>query len=248
MFIMWIYKVNSNLESPKFYTIIIATIMGIIAITLIHVLVIRHSLSATTRVWQEVYFSNTGFPLTSFSTLLIAIPLLIGISMFLWSRNKPESPNKPKGHLLNSYLILIAWTIAFIYTVTWASTFLVQLDRPWQQILDQGSGLTPAHAVIFFVSMPIYVIIGLGMFLHARKHLYHFFKTHKTTLTLFIVLPFFILPSSETDHLKSTYSFDAISSAALYWTVVLSWLIFGVGALYKHLFIGILPLIKSSKP
>lgn len=142
------------------------------------------------RLYQQVFAWSKG--LDSFSpefraywwNLLLAEWALEGIAAallwgWLWkTRDRELDKGLAPQVELKRYFNLVMWVMAYAFQVFWAASFFGEQDATWHQTLVRDTEFTPSHIILFYFSMPVYIILGVAGFLYAHTRLpyYHYKK------------------------------------------------------------------------
>ena len=141
------------------------------------------------RVYQQVFGWTKG--LDSFSpefrtywwNLLLVEFALEGIAaVLLWgwiwtSRPRDLDTLAPRVEL-KRYFNLVMWLMVYAFQVVWAASIFAEQDATWHQVLVRDTEFTPSHIVLFYFTMPVYIILGVAGLLYAHTRLpYYNYQT-----------------------------------------------------------------------
>ena len=88
----------------------------------------------------------------------------------LKTRDKDVFNITPQEELKRTFTLL-AWLFCYVWIVYWAASFFAEQDASWHQVTVRDTDFTPSHIVLFYGTMPAYILAGVGSFLYARTRL-----------------------------------------------------------------------------
>ena len=72
---------------------------------------------------------------------------------------------------LKRYFNLVMWLMAYAFVFIFAASFFAEQDATRHQTLIRDTEFTPSHIILFYFTMPLYIILGVGGFLYAHTRL-----------------------------------------------------------------------------
>lgn len=159
-------------------------------------------------------------------TEVIALPI-IGITWlgYLWfTRDRHLDQIQPEEEL-RRYFVLLGMILVYVVAVYYGASYFAEQDGSWHQTVVRDTSFTPSHICIFYLSFPVYIMIGSAAFMYATTRVPRFAKRISIPFTLAVVGPFMILPNvglNEWGH--AFWIMEEWFTAPLHWGfVVLSW-------------------------
>jgi len=206
------------------------------------VLIALSALFAAYRIFQQVYGFSVGLDSTTpeFDSIwigllkaeLVIIVLMWGTTWsYLWlTRDRHLDQIQPREEL-KRYFTLVMWLLVYAFAVFFAGSFFAEQDAAWHQTVVRDTSFTPSHIVLFYGTMPLYVVFGVGSFLYAMTRLPQYAENISIPLLLVVVGPFLILPNlgyNEWGH--AFWLMEEVFTAPLHWGfVVLGWTLVALG-------------------
>jgi methane/ammonia monooxygenase subunit C len=151
---------------------------------------------------------------------------------------------------LRRYFNLVMWLMAYAFVFIFAASFFAEQDATWHQTLIRDTEFTPSHIILFYLTMPLYIIIGVGGFLYAHTRLpfYDYRKKGWSLPYLWIVVgPALILVNVAFNEWGHTFwIMEEIFAAPLHWGfAVLGWTALGFFGLFLQVVPRMLELIRA---
>jgi methane/ammonia monooxygenase subunit C len=183
--------------------------------------------------------------------LWIELPLegisFLGIVGYLWKTRDRDLANVEPREELRRFFNLLSWIFVYGVAIYWGASYFTEQDGTWHQTVIRDTDFTPSHIIEFYMSYPIYIVIGVGGFMYARTRLPIFgLKGYSIAYLLLFVGPFMIFPNVALNEWGHTFWFmEELFVAPLHWMFVFfGWFalaVFGVtlqilgrvGELYK---------------
>ena len=178
---------------------------------------------------------------------VIAAALLWG---WLWkTRDRAVDMVSPAVEL-KRYFNLVMWLMAYAFVFIFAASFFAEQDATWHQTLIRDTEFTPSHIILFYLTMPLYVIIGVGGFLYAHTRLpfYDYQQKGWSVPYLWIVVgPALILVNLAFNEWGHTFwIMEEIFAAPLHWGfAVLGWTALGFFGVFLQVVPRMLELIRG---
>jgi methane/ammonia monooxygenase subunit C len=196
------------------------------------------------RMYQQMYAFSAGLDSTTpdfdkywMGLLRVELVLLVSSWAALWSflwftRDRHLDKLQVKDEI-RRYFHLIGFIFIYAFAVYFAASFFAEQDASWHQTVVRDTSFTPSHIVLFYGTMPFYVLFGVGSFLYAMTRLPKFASNISIPFLIAVVGPFLILPNlgyNEWGH--AFWLMEEFFSAPLHWGfVVLGWSVLALGGL-----------------
>jgi methane/ammonia monooxygenase subunit C len=209
------------------------------------------------RLYQQIFAWSAGMDSTApeFDTywmgllkfeLVIIVASWVGLWSWLWlTRDRHLDQLRPKEEL-RRYVSFILFLLVYAFAVYWAGSFFAEQDASWHQTVVRDTSFTPSHIVLFYGTMPFYVLFGVGSFLYAMTRLPKFAARISIPLLLAVLGPFMILPNlayNEWGH--AFWLMEEIFTAALHWGfVVLGWSLLALGGILVQVCQHLMEVLK----
>lgn len=163
----------------------------------------------------------------------------------LKTRDKDVFNITPQEELKRMFTLL-AWLFCYVWIVYWAASFFAEQDASWHQVTVRDTDFTPSHIVLFYGTMPAYILAGVGAFLYARTRLPQFAENISIPFLVAVVGPFMILPNVGLNEWGHTFWFmEELFTAPLHWGfVVLGWTALGLGGLLIQIVLRMITLTQ----
>lgn len=177
--------------------------------------------------WMNLMYFNLG-------TITLG---WIGTWSYLWfTRDRHLDQLAPREEL-RRYFNLILWLFVYAFVVYFAGSFFAEQDASWHQTVVRDTSFTPSHIILFYGTMPFYVLFGVGSFIYATTRLPKFAANVSIPLLLVVVGPGLILPNlgyNEWGH--AFWLMEEWFTAPLHWGfVVLGWSLVALGGVLVQL-------------
>jgi len=185
------------------------------------------------RIYEQTFGWDTGLDANSrefqlgWMTIFYSAVTLEGIGLIglvgylLATRDRDLASVAPREELRRIFYLL-GWITIYGLALAWGTSFFTEQDAAWHSAAIRDSAFTPVNIVKFYVSYPIYIIIGIGGFMYARTRLPTFgTKGVSVAYGLFVVGPFMILPSAALSEWGCTFwVMEELFVSPLHWTFV----------------------------
>ncbi len=151
----------------------------------------------------------------------------------------------PREELQRNLTHLI-WLAAYAWALFWGLSFFTEQDATWHQTVIRDTDFTPSHIVVFYLSYPMFILVGGGAFLYAKTRVPYFVKGLSIPYLMLVVGPFMILPNVGLNEWGHTFWFmEEVFAASLHWGfVVLGWFSLSIMGVLLQVFASILYLLK----
>lgn len=214
-------------------------LFGVAFITLMYVAV---------RIYEQVFAWTKGLDSFSmefqtywmslfYAEVAVGAIAAFGIWGYLWkTRDRHLDQLEPMEEIRRHFKLLV-WLACYTYAVYWAASYFAEQDGSWHQTVIRDSDFTPSHIILFYLSFPVYIILGVGSWLYARTRLPQYAEGISLPHTIAVVGPFLILPNVGLNEWGHTFWFmEELFSAPLHWGfVTLSWTGLALGGLMLQL-------------
>ena len=162
---------------------------------------------------------------------LISFLALVG---YLWKTRDKDVANVAPREEMRRIFYLLNWILVYGIAIYWGASFFTEQDGTWHQTVIRDTDFTPSHIIEFYMSYPMYIIIGVGGFMYARTRLPTFAtKGWSIAYVILFVGPFMIFPNVGLNEWGHTFWFmEELFVAPLHWMFVFfGWMalaVFGV--------------------
>jgi len=224
-------KEGSKKESMSFYfKDMNVNLIGIVALLALYLFAIY---------WQQTYGHSAGMDahspefdkywMTWLNTELILEPIF---AVILWSYMWFTRPTKEAVLAISAkeeirrYYTFVFSLIVYTFAVYWAASFFAEQDGAWHQVVTRDTSFTPSHVMIFYLSFPVYIIIGVAGLIYAHTRLPKYVKDGVSVPHIMAIAgPFMILPNVGLNEWGHAFWFmEELFTAPLHWGfVVLGW-------------------------
>ena len=196
------------------------------------------------RLYEQLYGWNAG--LDSFSPefqqywinlLKVAIGLSligsVGLVIYLWKTRDRALDTLSPAMEMRRLLYLVQWLLIFALALFWGLSFFSEQTAVWHMTAVRDTDFTPSNIITFYISYPLFFIVGLGAFFYAKTRLPFFSKGYSLAFLVLVVGLFMMIPNvafNEWGH--TSWSMDEGFAGPLHWGFVffgwMSLAIFGV--------------------
>jgi methane/ammonia monooxygenase subunit C len=178
---------------------------------------------------------------------VLAAALLWG---WLWKTRDREVDKLAPETELKRYFNLVMWLMAYAFVVIFAASFFAEQDATWHQTLVRDTEFTPSHIILFYLSMPLYIIVGVAglLYAHTRLPYYDYRKKGWSLPYLWVVVgPALILVNVAFNEWGHTFwIMEEIFSAPLHWGfAILGWTALAFFGLFLQVIPRMLELIRQ---
>lgn len=224
-------------------------VLGLLAILVMYVGI---------RLYQGAYSFETGLDSTMpmfktywYNMLYVEIALEVALAVGLWwyltsTRDRDLDALTPKNEIQRHFTLLM-WIGIYGFGVYWAGSYFAEQDNAWHQVAIRDTPFTPNHIVVFYLTFPLYAILGMATWLYARTRLPSFAKGISLPLTLAVVGPFMLLPAIGYNEWGHTFWFreELFASPVHYAFVVAVWFAHGLGGTLMQIVMRVSELLKQ---
>jgi methane/ammonia monooxygenase subunit C len=199
------------------------------------------------RLYQQLYAWSMGTDSTTpefrkywmtvlYSEVIIAAILAPAIWLSIWLTRDRHLDRLGPHEELRRYFTLTGLLTVYVFAVYFTASFFGEGDGAWHQVIIRDTSFTASHIILFYLSIPVYIICGFTAYLYAMTRLPAFARGTSLAFAVGVTGPFLILPNlgyNEWGHLF--WMTEEFFSAPLHWGfVVLGWSALGlVGVLLQ---------------
>ncbi|MEE9302851.1 MAG: bacterial ammonia monooxygenase, subunit AmoC [Thiotrichaceae bacterium] len=158
----------------------------------------------------------------------ITLEVLIATCLwgYLWiTRDRHINDINPNEEI-RRYFTFALYLAMYAWTLYWGVSYFTEQDGAWHQVVTRDTSFTPSHIMIFYLSFPMYIIIGVASLLYAYTRL-PVYQQEGISLPHIILVtgPFMILPNVGLNEWGHAFWFmEEFFSAPLHWGfVILGW-------------------------
>jgi methane/ammonia monooxygenase subunit C len=191
--------------------------------------------------WQNLLYAEWGLE-------IVGAALLWG---WLWkTRDRELDKGLAPEVELKRYFNTVMWLMAYAFVVIFAASIFAEQDATWHQTLVRDTEFTPSHIILFYLAMPLYIILGVAGLLYAHTRLpYYNYKQKGWSLPyLWVVVgPALILVNVAFNEWGHTFwIMEEFFAAPLHWGfVVLGWTALGFFGVFLQAVPRMLELIRG---
>jgi len=180
---------------------------------------------------------------------LILVPI-IGVIMWTWlwvTRPRNETMVAAKEEV-RRYFTFVMWLVVYTFAVYWAASYFAEQDGAWHQVVTRDTSFTPSHIMIFYLSFPVYIVLGVASLIYAATRLPKY-RTEGLSVAhvLAIVGPFMILPNVGLNEWGHAFWFmEELFTAPLHWGfVILGWAGLALGGVLMQIVLRVNELLPQ---
>ena len=208
------------------------------------------------RIYEQIFGWRAG--LNSFapefqtywlSILWTEIPLELvaglGLAGWLWkTRDRNVDAVTPREEL-RRHVVLLQWLTVYSVAIYWGASFFTEQDGTWHMTVIRDTDFTPSHIIEFYMSYPIYSIMGVGSFFYAKTRIPYFAHGYSLAFLIVAIGPFMIIPNVGLNEWGHTFWFmEELFVAPLHWGFVFfGWMALGVFGVVLQILAGVKRLI-----
>jgi methane/ammonia monooxygenase subunit C len=209
------------------------------------------------RYYEEVYGWSAGLDAFApefrtywmnwlWTELVMEAILFAYIGAFIWKTRDRNLDAVTPGEELTRYFHLLVWLVVYGYAIYWGASFYTEQDGTWHQTVIRDTDFTPSHCIEFYMSYPIYILVGWGSWMYSRTRLPYFAKGYSLPFLVAVVGPFMILPNVGLNEWGHTFWFmEELFVAPLhYGFVFFGWMALGAMGLFVQIFTRMSELLK----
>jgi len=208
------------------------------------------------RIYEQIFGWRAGldsfapeFQTYWLSILWTEIPLELvaglGLAGYLWkTRTRDMSAVTPRQEF-RALVDNLKWLTIYAIAIYWGASFFTEQDGTWHMTVIRDTDFTPSHIIEFYMSYPIYSIMAVGAFFHAKTRIPYFAKGYSLAYLIVAVGPFMIIPNVGLNEWGHTFWFmEELFVAPLHWGFVFfGWMALGVFGVVLQLLMRIKALL-----
>ena len=208
------------------------------------------------RIYEQIYGWRAGldsfapeFQTYWMSILWTEIPLELvsglGLAGYLWkTRDRNVDAVSPREEM-RRLVVLVQWLVVYGIAIYWGASFFTEQDGTWHMTVIRDTDFTPSHIIEFYMSYPIYSILAVGCFFHAKTRIPYFSKGYSLAYLIVSIGPFMIIPNVGLNEWGHTFWFmEELFVAPLHWGFVFfGWMALGVFGVVLQILMRIHALI-----
>jgi methane/ammonia monooxygenase subunit C len=177
--------------------------------------------------------------------IIEAAVLIFGLG-YIWKTRDRNLDRITPEEELRRFWGLGQWIATYAWAVYWGASFFTEQDGTWHQTVIRDTDFTPSHIIEFYLSYPIYIIIGINAYMWARTRIPLFSKSHSLPFMLTVGGPAMIFVNVALNEWGHTFwIMEELFVAPLHWGfVTLGWCLFGVYGVAAAMCPRIFELIK----
>lgn len=207
-------------------------LFGVLALTIFVVLL---------RIFEQMYGWSAGldsfdpeFQLYWGNLLKAAIVLSIAsatvLVAYLWRTRDRELDKLSSVRETQRLLYLVQWLVVFALALFWGLSFFSEQTAVWHMTAVRDTDFTPSNIVTFYISYPLFAIMGLGAFFYAKTRLPFFAQGYSLAFLVLVGGVFMTIPNvgfNEWGH--TSWAMDEGFAGPLHWGFVFfGWMSLGV--------------------
>ncbi|SFK69143.1 methane monooxygenase/ammonia monooxygenase subunit C [Methylocapsa palsarum] len=176
------------------------------------------------------------------TVVYVAVPLeliaFVAVVAYLWRKRDRNIEAVEPREELRRMINLLGWLFVYSITIFWGFSFFGEQGGAYIQANAPDSPFTPSNIAQFYLSYPIFIIMGAGVFMYARTRVPIF--ASRGFSVAFVALffgPVMLLPSVALYEWGiSNWIMEELFVAPLHWTFVFfGWFSLGVFGLSLQL-------------
>src|ERR1019366_6353678 len=174
-----------------------------------------------TTYWMTILYIEEPVELISFLAL-------VG---WMWKTRDKDVANVQPREEMRRIMNLLCWILIYGVAIYWGASYFTEQDGTWHMTVIRDTDFTPSHIIGFYMSYPMYIVVGVGGFMYARTRLPTFAcKGWSVAYVLLFVGPFMIFPNVGLNEWGHTFWFmEELFVAPLHWGFVFfGWMALGV--------------------
>jgi len=122
----------------------------------------------------------------------IIFTVLVG---YLWMTRDRHLNNITARQELDRTMLWISMLTVYAFSFYFAGSFYAEQDAAWHQTVVRDTSFTPSHIFVFYLCMPVFIIIGFSLFFYAITRIPLFAEKLSISLLLVVCGPFMLLPT-----------------------------------------------------
>ncbi|MBL1258400.1 methane monooxygenase/ammonia monooxygenase subunit C [Methylocystis sp. Sn-Cys] len=161
---------------------------------------------------------------------IASVALLAGL---LWRTRDRELEKLSPARETRRLLYLVQWLVVFALALFWGLSFFSEQTAVWHMTAVRDTDFTPSNIITFYISYPLFSIIGVGAFFYAKTRLPFFAQGYSLAFLVLVGGVFMTIPNvgfNEWGH--TSWAMDEGFAGPLHWGFVffgwMSLAVFGV--------------------
>ena len=114
-----------------------------------------------TTYWMTILYIEEPVELISFLAL-------VG---WMWKTRDKDIANVQPREEMRRIFTLLQWILVYGVAIYWGASYFTEQDGTWHMTVIRDTDFTPSHIIEFYMSYPMYIVIGVGGFMYARTRL-----------------------------------------------------------------------------
>lgn len=144
-----------------------------------------------------------------------------GVVGFMWRTRDRDLANLAASTEMRRLIYLVQWLVVFSLALYWGLSFFSEQTAVWHMTAVRDTDFTPSNIITFYISYPLFAIIGLGAFFYARTRLPLFAKGYSLAFVVLVVGVFMTIPNVGFNEWGHTFwSMDEGFAGPLHWGFV----------------------------
>jgi len=202
------------------------------------------ALAAGLRVYQEIFGWRTGLDFyapefQSYWGVILQGAAPIGLAStalvvgYLWrTRDRKLDALSPAAEMRRLQL-LVQWLAVFGLAIYLGLSFFTEQTAVWHMTAVRDTAFTPSNLITFYISYPLFAIIGIGAFFYAKTRLPLFARGYSVAFLVLVVGMVMTIPTVGLNEWGCTFwLMEEIFASPLHWGFVFfGWMalaVFGV--------------------
>jgi methane/ammonia monooxygenase subunit C len=209
-------------EAPLFNGI--PLIIGVLAINTFYVCV---------RIYEQVFGQFAGLDsfapefTTYWMTILyieepVELISFLALVGWMWKTRDTDLEHVQPREEMRRIFNLLSWILIYGVAIYWGASYFTEQDGTWHMTVIRDTDFTPSHIIEFYMSYPMYIVMGVGGFMYARTRLPTYgSKGWSIAYVLLFVGPFMIFPNVGLNEWGHTFWFmEELFVEPLHWMFV----------------------------
>jgi methane/ammonia monooxygenase subunit C len=184
------------------------------------------------RIYEQVYGMSAGtdsfageYQTYWMTVLMIEIPVEIiaffGLILYLWKTRDRDLANLQPREEMRRWMVLLCWILIYSVAIYWGYSFFGEQDATWHQSVMRDTDFTPSNIVEYYLSYPIYIIMGCGFFIYGKTRIPILSQKWYIAVVILFVGPLMSFPTVGLNQWGQTFWFmDELSAAPDHWSFV----------------------------
>ncbi|KAF2992448.1 methane monooxygenase/ammonia monooxygenase subunit C [Methylocystis sp. MJC1] len=164
------------------------------------------------------------------AAIVLSIASATLLAGYLWRTRDRELEKLSPARETQRLLYLVQWLVVFALALYWGLSFFSEQTAVWHMTAVRDTDFTPSNIVTFYISYPLFAIIGLGAFFYAKTRLPFFAQGYSLAFLVLVGGVFMTIPNvgfNEWGH--TSWAMDEGFAGPLHWGFVFfGWMSLGV--------------------